>query len=1017
MKKKKSIIMSLAAAFLVGASAFAVGCDKKGQEGQSASQNTSEITSNTPVYTQPTLLGGEIEEEYYLGEYFTVPSAQIGFETQTLPAKAIIKKPNGELEQNEQIRLEQGGIYTLEYRAVFNGEVKSFQKDFTVQTPMFSMESKNSSAVYGLDASAYQTGKKGVNVVLAEGDVLQYNDIIDLNESNGDFLEFFLLPVDGAGTMDARKLTITLTDLHNPSISLTVVAQCSKPQNSVDKWYYDNTYMLAGGQNQTPTGFESGFNRLHVGNEWGAPTRFSFYGMHGSNVAVGSESLKLNYNAEENTVYANGVKVICLSDLDVFPEAWEGFTTGEVKLSISSDEHVVPYVNMMITRIGINNLNQTILADEQAPEITIDYDGYNEKDLPTAGKGYSYPVFGATAMDDMLGAVPVKTEVYYNYESNQRYQVEVSDGSFKTAKTGYYTIEYTAADGYNNVGVKTVTIECNEDSPAITAELNGEYVTSCKTGELLMPSAITHEGGTGRVITYATVKGQDGIELPMDEGFRAESVGSYTVTLYAKDMLGKTASCTYTVEVAANEAPIFLDEAVMPRYFLTDYNYTIPALNAYDYSSGKQEIATTIAVKDGAGERDLADGVGQFTPDEDGYATIIYKASGKLGNSQKEYKVRVVSPWIEEDTIDMSKYFYGENITATARKEGIKVSSSVDTEYTFINPVIAQNFEMQFAITGNEFTSLQLIFEDSQDKNVRFTIEIDKAADETANAFLKINGEETRYRPSAGFYDGKTFAFYYNDVKKELQDDVSLERVVKNADGSIFEGFPSQKFYVTAKMTGVYGNAELDWKNFGGQILSSNDMDTIKPMIAISGEYAVRYEYKSICEVYGATTADVLSPETYSGMTVYDPNGDVVTDVNGLKLENVPIANSYFIKLNVYGSYSVVYASEDAAGREQEYFYAIYVVDEIVPKIVLDGEMQTEVKLGKSIHIVKATAMDNVDGKVEVYAYVVDASGIIVKVENGGSYTPTVKGVYEIRYMAFDTYGNMKILTYKVTVH
>ena len=217
-------------------------------------------------------------------------------------------------------------------------------------------------------------------------------------------------------------------------------------------------------------------------------------------------------------------------------------------------------------------------------------------------------------------------------------------------------------------------------------------------------------------------------------------------------------------------------------------------------------------------------------------------------------------------------------------------------------------------------------------------------------------------------------------------------------------------------MTGVYGNAELDWKNFGGQILSSNDMDTIKPMIAISGEYAVRYEYKSICEVYGATTADVLSPETYSGMTVYDPNGDVVTDVNGLKLENVPIANSYFIKLNIYGSYSVVYASEDAAGREQEYFYAIYVVDEIVPKIVLDGEMQTEVKLGKSIDIVKATAMDNVDGKVEVYAYVVDASGIIVKVENGGSYTPTAKGVYEIRYMAFDTYGNMKILTYKVTV-
>ncbi len=966
---------------------------------------------------EPVLVGGEIEEMYLLDEYLSIPDAQIICGDQTANAKVVVTKPDGEVVQSTSVLLDQGGVYTIEYRAVIGGELKRVEKTFTVQTPMFSGDSHNTFAVYGEDTSEFQTGLKGVNVQLAEGDVLHYNDIIDLKASEGQFLEFFFLPQDGAGTIDLRKLTVTLTDIHNSNNVLTIIMQCYRgASDEPDKWFYDYTYVLTGGQNQTPSGYEAGSQKLHVGNDWGAPTRFSFYGKHGDNAVVGSETMKLIYNEEANAVFANGTKVVTLDDLNYFENAWGGFTTGEVKMDIWGDGFSRPLARLMITRIGTNNLNQTILTDEEAPEITIDYEGYDADNLPSASKGYSYPVFDATAMDKMFGGVPVKTTVYYNYESNQRYQVEVVDGKFKTDRTGYYTIEYSAVDGYRNVGKELITIECKAASPEISARAIGSYATTGKTGELIFPAEISYIGGTGKVNTYAIVKAQDGEEIPMDDGFRPEYAGIHTVTLYAEDMLGKIATCAYALSVEANEEPVFLDEVVLPRYFVAEYNYEIPTLCAYDYSEGKEEISTTISVKDGGEERELTDCIGKFTPDADGYATIVYTATGKLGSSQKEYKVPVVDPWITVDSIDLTKYFQGENITLTASDDDITVSATQDTEYQFITPVIAHKFKVEFSITGNEFTRLQLVFADSLDANVQFTIEIDKASSKTETVVLKINGVETRYTMTADFYNGKTFYFYYDDVNKLLQDDAMLKQTVKNADGSVFEGFPSRKLYVTARMIGVSGNAAVAWKNFGGQILSNTDMDSIKPSITIEGDYAASYEFKSVCEIYSAVAADVLSPETENGLTVYDPNGAVVTDVDGVSLNNVPFSRSYFINLQYYGSYSVVYTSTDIFGREQTYYYAIYVTDNVAPKILLESEIQTQAKVGEEINVIKAVAVDNLDGEVVLYTYVINPSSVIKKVENGGSFEATEEGVYEIRYICIDSFGNLQFISYKVTV-
>ena len=601
--------------------------------------------------------------------------------------------------------------------------------------------------------------------------------------------------------------------------------------------------------------------------------------------------------------------------------------------------------------------------------------------------------------------------------------MDIKDGRFETDTIGYYTIEYLAYDGFKNESKKLVTVYCGATTPELTVEPVGEYMTSGGTGALIFPAEMKYSGGTGAVTTYAVAKLQSGAELVIDEGFRPEEEAVYKVTLYAVDMLGKTATFEYDLTITINSEPVFIDAPILPRFFLEGFNYTLPIIPAYDYSSGteREQLETTIAIKDGkdGGQvRDLASNETDFVADSDGFATVIYNAMGAKGSNSVEYKVRVIDGWrdYENYSFDLKKYFYGENIEVTDSADSIKVSASVDTSYTFVNPVIANRFETKFAITNGGFDCLQLVFEDSKDSNAKFTVEIDKSRNATENAPLRINGVALRYRPLAGFNGASDFYFVYDELNKILQDDTSLKQVITNADGSAFEGFPSGLIYVTVNVIGVDSGAEIAWKNFGGQILSSSDNDIVAPSIKLKGVYASKYSINTVAEVYSAIAADVLCPELYTSMTVKDPTGKIVTDVNGVKLENVPFDKSYFIELKMYGSYAVKYTAMDWMERKQDYSFALFVVDDQEPKITLAGTVAKQVEKGDSLEIVSATATDNVDGAVDVYVYLVDASGIVKKVTFGEKVKLNIAGKYQLRYLAVDAFGNLNILYYNIMV-
>ena len=963
----------------------------------------------------PYLSGGELKASYWLGEELVIPKATISDGQKEVNARAVVYKPGGEALASSSLSLREAGIYTVVYSATLNGHSYSFEKEFVVNMPLYSVQSKKSTVSYGVDSSIYQTGKTGIQVSLVANDVFTYNDIIDLNQAEGNFLELAMMPMDGAGTKDLRKLIVTLTDIYNPTRQLTIILQCANKPEDGALWYLDNTYLLAGGENQEPTGYEAGAGKLHVNNTWGCAVNYSFYGMHGENVAVGKETLKLAYDKATKQVLANGAMVIDLDNLDYFDEAWSGFTTGEVKMSISGDEYSRVYANFMITKVGRQNLSREMVIDDVAPDINVEFDGYDETELPDATVGYHYPVFSATAHDKFSGAVDVQTRVYFNYTSNQRYQLNIEDGKFAPKRTGVYTIEYSAKDHYGNTQVKTVDIQCVEKAPAFSAAIKGDYPREGLTGQWIEIADIQISGGVGQIVTYATVESSALQPTLIEGGFRPELSGVYKVTLHAEDMIGQHVTANYEVVVTANSEPVFLDEVLLPKYLMTGYTYQIPALPAYDFSNGKEEIATSITVVDGNGEKALSSKACVFTPDRDGYATIIYKAEGKAGSSQKEYRIPVILAKEGAD-IHLERYFQGEKITSAATRSSVTVSATENAEYMFINDLVADNFSVSFAISQNKFSTLQLIFTDSVDESVCFTIEIDKGAEGGENALLRINGVATKYRPSAGFYGGNNFFFTYDNVKGCLTDDKDLEAFIKNADGTAFAGFPSGKMYMRVKMLGVAGESSVAWKSISTQVLSDVKTDSIRPMISVLGAYKSNYQFGTVAEIYSAVAGDVISPEVYSSLSVRTPGGEYVKDIEGNLLNKVPLGRSYFISLEQYGSYSIVYTAEDANGRDRSYYYSISVIDDVKPTIKLTNLNATTAKVGETIKIAEATAFDNVDGEVDVYVYVKDSDGILQRAENGGSFRATKRGVYEIHYMAFDTYGNLAIEVCQITV-
>lgn len=145
---------------------------------------------------------------------------------------------------------------------------------------------------------------------------------------------------------------------------------------------------------------------------------------------IGDEFFEVRWDYAERRVYGTSSLICDLDESLFFTSLWDGFTTGEVYMSIHAEGYQNSLMNMVITDIGDRKLSDNVFCDVDAPTLTVDYADYTASTVPDAQLNRPYRVFDATAYDSRDGQLPVTTNVYYNYRSTSKARIPVDNGVF-----------------------------------------------------------------------------------------------------------------------------------------------------------------------------------------------------------------------------------------------------------------------------------------------------------------------------------------------------------------------------------------------------------------------------------------------------------------------------------------------------------------------------------------------------------------------------------------------------------
>ena len=977
-------------------------------------------------------LDGELEESYDVGERLNLPKGTFTVDGKNYEAVTTLYNPDGTVTAADSVTLKTEGRYTLEYTCTQTGQAEEYT--FTVDKDLIEFDGEGlikSSSVYGKDESVYDTGLTGLNVELYANETMNFNQVIDLNDfSAGESIfKMYVIP-ETLGYYNARTLKFRFTDIYDPDNYVDVYAsamQVAEPEKETNVTKFNTTYLLGGANGQVPTGIEwrntdGTLYTVHQANLFGFLAPVSPYGYKNKQENVGKEYLELGFDLNEKTVTSTSSEgksnVVVDLDAEYMNTKWKGFTTGEVRLSVTAREYrtnKIPY-RMIFTEIGGAELKGT--EDKEGPEITVDFGEYEENNLPEAFKGEEYPVFDFTAYDYFTEVKSTSVKVFYDYNSSARKEVTIKNGKFVPDRTGQYTIEYTATDYYGNENKKTVEIlSVLPKKPAL--DISSERVTEVSAGDTVQIADVSASGGSGEVeVTVFAKNGEHEAEIT-DGKFTADYAGEYTITYTAADFLGNTAEEEYKVTVKDDKKPEILDDACLPKYLLEGFEYKVPVPTGLSYGAGTQKTNVTVRITDGNGTTECTTGRHTFKADQNGKAEIKYIVTDKNGTTEKRYTLPVLT--VKNGTgYDLSKYFYSDTGTAEARQNDILLSAASGTKeqtVEFVNAVITDGLNLGVKVNSaeNNFSSFSIYLTDAENENISIRLQFVKGADAGSDSYMIYNGDD-KLLIDPSFYNDEEIALTYSESDRNIHIVNAAAKITETVSGETFEGFPGKKVYVRFVFEEVSGAARISVSKINSQLMSNYSGDSVKPMVYIFGEYAKKYSLNDTIPVLNALAGDVIDPSPDITVTLTDHNGEIVTSVDGVRLENVSAEEVLYFKAEKYGNYLLTYTATDEAGKTTTYYRAINVEDIVPPEIQVNGEIAETVKTGSDVAVPFASVTDNLDEAPMLLRILVlpDGSQTILS-ETADAFRAIYSGVYRLRYIAWDSEGNFSMTEFTVT--
>lgn len=971
-----------------------------------------------------------------VGQKYQLPSAQMVLNGKEMQVNTILHFPDGKAVSND-VLLTQGGIYQVEFRAEDGGKIYRYYAKLKVEADLHKTENN---AVYGSWTEEYfDVPVNGLMVELTDGKVYEYGNIIDLSDNTDDyatFMKFYVLPYS-RGTADFTGLQITLTDAYDESKYVTI--------DFVDGDGVGDAYIRMRASNQSDM----------IGMQWWSDDRIviqrnNAYGYHGLVSFNGDQSpnytgsytrmeFDLGYDTSEQVVYGThawkssgevGLSHVMsrLADTDVYKEAFEGFTTGEVRMSIRAYNFNSSKGRMFITDIDGQDLAKTTVMDNTPPRIVVDTLEYEENNLPQAIVGEAYPIFTAQAMDDQCGNLPLNVRVCYMGE-HRLYDVNVQNGKFVPAQAGKYVLLYSAEDYYGNISQKEIIVIAGNEIPLdIQWE---EYTENAYTGQKIAIANWNCTGGHG-IVALKSVKAihESGEEFEIaDSSFVPTKSGNYVISYVFEDYLGKITEVEYTLSVTNSQNPVLNTEPVLPMAVIDGGVYNLPQLTAADYSTGEYKtVEAEIWVEDAAGKRLVEKGQYQAAGTNGTKATVIYVFTTDNGELVQQYSVPIGNlNAAEEKMFDLAGLIISENCETVVldSKENYYISTKQDGQFLFARELLANGFNLKFNIGnkangvfhGGDLDCVRLTLIDTENRQDRISIDILRREDVTTSSLISVNGG-TKFSMN-GSFDGSTnypFEISYNDETKAVTAGAVLNVDVETyADGREFSGFQSGKIYCIVEFVGVGSTGALmELISVNGQPFNHGPIrDRIAPSYTLTAPMSICYSLGDTAKLPTALVSDVLSMNAHIKVSVMNPNREYVTAQDGTLLEMVD-TNAYEITLDQIGTYLVTFSVwDDNGGPVSTVSRSIVVLDNTAPILTAKQE-KIKATAGKEVSV-KIFHADDEGQEITVYIFVQNASGKLTVV-NGETYTFEAAGSYQLVAIAYDSVGNMARMNVPVEV-
>ena len=369
-------------------------------------------------------------------------------------------------------------------------------------------------------------------------------------------------------------------------------------------------------------------------------------------------------------------------------------------------------------------------------------------------------------------------------------------------------------------------------------------------------------------------------------------------------------------------------------------------------------------------------------------------------------------PYVKDGKIDPAGYFALEGAEVAVVEEGLVFTMTNDTaKITFNKPLAADGFQMVWnghKAAKKHLEKMVITIADIQNPECALRVNVEKV-NNTASS-IKINDEKLAYLTQGSLYNEneRDMKIIYSAIDSTISDgDTTKISVRQTANGDSFNGFAGLAVDLTVELQGKAGAAfclkSLNGQRFGSAYLNDN----MEPILCLP-QFSRKVLYNSVFQLPQVDGYDVLATDVEMKLTVNNPEGEVVKDVDGNLLENVDGRGEYKIKLDMFGDYRVNYVLSDGTNQTLPMGYRLTVADEGAPAMELSEQLKV-LTVGEEYVLPVATVTDNSGAQFISWINVRHPDGTITcEVEK---FTPQEGGIYTITYTAMDEFGNITRVT------